>query len=425
MNLFSNNNFRYMFFGRVVSNIGDSLYAVAAMWLVYDLGGSTFYTGLAGFLTVLPRIIQLLSGPLIDKISIRPLLINSQLIQCGLLLVIPLAYYFEFLTIALVLTMSPVIMMFNMLVYPAQMASLPDFVKNEDLTKANSYFTLAYQGIEVGCNAIAGVLIVIFGAVSIYLLDSALFLMGALLFSMIKIEKKPANKQEYWMRNSIINQFKTYQLELREGMKILISKRFSRLLFGMVVINLVGGATFVVLPSFSDYKGGAEIYGLLLMAQAFGSLSGALLTPYLNLEQFRMGKVYGVAFLLSGILWAAAVVMPWKWLIIVVYGIAWVPGGVTNILINTSLQKGVPKQLLGRVFSASFSLSGIAMPIGSLLGGSLGIIIGSFNVIFFSGITVFSVGLFWLADKTTSRLPAIKDIDEETFVNRTFKTHVN
>ncbi|MDQ0175499.1 hypothetical protein ACFOS2_14905 [Bacillus chungangensis] len=93
MKIFLNKNFSFMFFGRVISNIGDSLYTVAAMWLVYDLGGSTFYTGLAGFLTILPRFIQFISGPLIDRLPIRPLLIITQSIQSILLLFIPIAHY--------------------------------------------------------------------------------------------------------------------------------------------------------------------------------------------------------------------------------------------------------------------------------------------------------------------------------------------
>ncbi|WP_308737383.1 hypothetical protein [Paenibacillus sp. PCH8] len=71
MEIFKNKNFTLMFFGRILTNIGDSLYAVSAMWLVYNLGGSSFYTGLAGFLSILPKIIQLLSGPMIDRIPIR------------------------------------------------------------------------------------------------------------------------------------------------------------------------------------------------------------------------------------------------------------------------------------------------------------------------------------------------------------------
>lgn len=420
MSIFLNKNFTYMFLGRVITNIGDTLYAVAAMWLVSDLGGSTFYTGLAGFLTIIPRLIQFFSGPLVDRIPIRPLLVITQMIQAVLLLVIPLAHFFEWLSVTLVLIISPIITTFNMFVYPAQMSSLPQFVTSKDLTKANSLFTFAYQGIETACNAIAGILIVTIGAISIYLLDSILFVMGAIIFSMIQLSKQKPTTTTENSKVTVITYIKNYGTELKEGVSILTSKTFSRLLFGMIAINMVGGATFVVLPEFSKQHGGAEIFGLLLMAQALGSLLGALLTPYLNLERFGMGKVYAVAFLLSGMAWPLSVFSPWTWLMVTIYGLAWFPGGVTNILINTSMQKGIPKHLLGRVFSASFSLSGIAMPIGSLLGGIIGVMIGSVFVICLSGVVVFLVGLFWMIDKTTRKLPRTEDITETTFMKASF-----
>ncbi|ERN53750.1 MFS transporter [Alkalihalophilus marmarensis] len=414
MKLFLNRNFACMFFGRILTNVGDSLYAVAAMWLVYDLGGSTFYTGLAGFLTILPRMIQLLAGPIIDRLPIRKLLITTQLTQALLLLIIPVASYYGFLTVTLVLIISPILTTLNMFVYPAQMAALPSLVENDDLTKANSYFTVAYQGIEIGCNAIAGVLIVAIGAVSIYVLDSVMFLIGAILFSLLRV---PAAPKITSTENKNLQTFiRTYVSELKEGVSVLFNKTLSKLLIGVIGINLVGGATFVVLPAFSDYKGGVEIYGLLLMAQAAGSLTGALLTPYLKLERFGLGKVYAYAFIVSGILWSVAIFSPWTWLVVTLYGLAWLPGGITNILINTVLQKGIPKKLLGRVFSAAYSVSGIALPLGSMAGGVLGVYIGSQYVIALSGIVVLCVGLGWLIDKQTRSLPKINEINESTFI---------
>ncbi|TFE00595.1 MFS transporter [Jeotgalibacillus salarius] len=415
MRIFSNKNFLYMFLGRIVTNIGDTLYAVAAMWLVSDLGGSTFFTGLAGFLTIIPRFIQFFGGPLIDRIPIRPLLIITQCIQSFMLLIIPLAYYFDLLSVSLVLIISPIITTFNMLVYPAQMASLPKFVEEKDLTKANSLFTFAYQGIETGCNAIAGILLVTIGAVSIYLLDSIMFLIGALIFSMINLPKQ-TKREKVSDKQPIITHFKKYGVDLKEGFSILLNKTFSRLLLGVIAINLVGGATFVVLPEFSKQQGGAEVFGFLLMAQALGSLAGALLAPYLKLEKFGLGRVYGTAFIISGILWATSIFSPWTWLMIAIYGLAWFPGGVTNILINTCMQRGIPKHLLGRVFSASFSLSGMAMPLGSLIGGILGMMIGSTYVILFSGIVVLLVGVFWMFDTVTQSLPKSEDVTETTFI---------
>ncbi|MZE66935.1 MFS transporter, partial [Bacillus anthracis] len=48
MDILKNRNFLLLFLGRIFTNIGDSLYYVAAMWLVYKLSGNPFYSGLAG-----------------------------------------------------------------------------------------------------------------------------------------------------------------------------------------------------------------------------------------------------------------------------------------------------------------------------------------------------------------------------------------
>lgn len=42
MGTLKNNNFLFLFLGRIVTNIGDSIYYVAAMWFVFSLGGSAF-----------------------------------------------------------------------------------------------------------------------------------------------------------------------------------------------------------------------------------------------------------------------------------------------------------------------------------------------------------------------------------------------
>lgn len=414
MEIFKNKNFTWMFLGRIITNVGDSLYAVAAMWLVYDLGGSTFYTGLAGFLSIIPRLIQLFSGPLVDRFPIRQLLIYTQILQAILLLIIPVASYFGLLTVSLVLIITPILTTLNMFVYPAQMAALPTFLKKEDLTKGNSLFTLAYQGIDIACNAIAGILIVLLGAISIYILDAVAFLIGAYIFSLIRIPiKKVAEITN--ASNIDLSPKSKYLSELMEGLKIILFTPLSRLLYGIIIINLAIGATFVVLPAFGSEMGGPEMYGLLLMVQALGSLIGALITPYLKLDNVPIGQLYAATFTLSGLAWGISIFSPWSWLTIVIYGVAWIPGGVTNVVINTVIQKGIPEKLLGRVFSATISISGIASPLGGLIGGSLGVLVGSKYIILFSGLVVLLVGIIWILDSVTRNLPSVEKIDHSTF----------
>lgn len=431
MNIFKNKNFTLMFVGRVLTNIGDSLYAVAAMWLVYELGGSSFYTGLAGFISILPRFIQLLSGPFIDRLPIKGILVYSQLIQSLLLLIVPLAYYFDFLTVGLVLMITPILNICNSWVYPVQMSALPKILEKRQLTQGNSLFSVAYQGIDVACNAVSGLLIVALGAVAIYFWNAIGFFIGAILFSQlrfstlhsnkitnsatIKNEEASTSKSKQLKLAGLKTFFQSYKNDFVSGLSILTKTSLSTLLFGVIIINAAGGATFSILPVFSDKLGGAGIYGILLMVQALGSLLGAICAPYLRLERAKLGIVYAVAYIISGLAWCLSVYSPWTWLVVLVYGLAWFPGGAVNVLINTVIQKGVPQHYLGLIFATTIALSGLALPLGSLIGGLLGVWLDSTLVIALSGITVLLVGVYWVFNSTSRSLPKAEHITESYF----------
>ncbi|GAA0373787.1 MFS transporter [Bacillus horti] len=427
MGIFKNRNFSLMFVGRLVSNIGGSLYAVAAMLLIYDLGGSTFYTGLAGFLSILPRIVEFCSGPLIDRIPIRSLLIRTQMIQSVLLLIIPLAAMFNFLSVALVLIITPIISTFNVLIYPAQMAALPKVLPEKDLTKGNSLFTIAYQGVDISFNGIAGILFVMIGPFALYLANSAAFLVGAILFSFIRLTQKSdsssekkslstdsstveaVTKQKRNMKESLDR----YIHDLKEGVSVIVGSFFAKILAGVIILNFVSAATFAVFPEFGLEIGGTEYVGFLLVASAVGSLAGALIAPVLKLERFPLGKMYTVGYLFAGTCWALAAWAPTGWMTLVLYAIAWIPAGALNIVILTALQKIVPKHLMGRVFTAATSLSGIAAPIGHLFGGSLGVWTGSIFIVTLCGSIVILVALYWLVDPECRNLPATENMSED------------
>ncbi|MFC6724587.1 MFS transporter, partial [Halobium palmae] len=161
--LFRNAAFRRLFLGRLVTNAGDSLYYVAAMWLVYELTGSEFYTGVAGFLVMAPAALQFLFGPLVDRLPLRRVFVWTQLLQGALVLVVPVAAHFEALSVALLLTVMPLLSLLNQPVYPAQSAALPRIVDRDGLVAANSLFTFAYQGVDAAFNAVGGVLIAAVG----------------------------------------------------------------------------------------------------------------------------------------------------------------------------------------------------------------------------------------------------------------------
>lgn len=125
MDILKNRNFLLLFLGRIFTNIGDSLYYVAAMWLVYKLSGNPFYSGLAGFLTLLPSALQFLTGPFVDRWPIKNTLVITQVLQCILILIIPITHYFDLLTVQLLLIIMPIVAFIEQFAYPAQSKALP------------------------------------------------------------------------------------------------------------------------------------------------------------------------------------------------------------------------------------------------------------------------------------------------------------
>jgi hypothetical protein len=184
---FQNRSFRRLFAGRVVTNLGDSFYFVAAMWLVYSLTGSAFYSGVAGFLTLAPSALQFLAGPLVDRWSVRRTLTGTQLVQAVVVALVPVVHAAGLLTVEVVLVVMPLLAALNQLVYPAQSAALPRLLEDEDLVAANSAFSIAYQGVEMVANGIGGLLIGLVGAVALFAVDAVTFGLAALLFATVTV----------------------------------------------------------------------------------------------------------------------------------------------------------------------------------------------------------------------------------------------
>ncbi|MGX1264378.1 MFS family permease [Rossellomorea marisflavi] len=404
--LFRNRNFSFMFTGRILSNMGDSIYYVAAMWLVYELGGSAFYTGLAGFLTMLPTLLQFLVGPLIDRLSTKKLLSIVQLLQAWLILMIPLAHFIGYLNVAVVLTIMPVVSMMNQFTYPAQTAALHRIIKKEQLVKGNALFTFAYQGVDMIFNALTGILLPLVGAITLFMMDSAVFLAAALLYSALRLPEKKSTPKRTLKESTL-----QYKKELAEGVMIVFRSYLAIFLVASIVANGAIGATYAILPVYTGESAGASWYGWYLGAISLGLLSGAALAPILT--RFPLGLLTITLFFLGGGSWILSGLSGVSIMGAVLFGLAWLPIGATNIITGAAIQSILPSHLMGRVFSVVASMSAMAMPLGSLLGGSMADRWGSATIFIAAAGAILFISIFWLSVSKLRRLPRSHELSAE------------
>jgi len=408
--LWRNSDFRRFFAGQFVTNAGDSLYTVAVLWLVFELSGSTVLTGIANALLLLPWLLQILAGPVVDRLPLKPVLVGSQAVQGVVVLTLPLAAATGHLSVGVILAVVPALTLATLVMAPMQATLVPRIVDERRLSKANSSLATVTLGLDMMFDALGGAVIAIFGATTLFLVDSATFAVAGLLFAGIAVPSASADENDGGSDDPVLG---AYVEDLRDGIDVLRGTVFIELVGLTAVANLATGVTLAVLPAFGDGLGGPAVYGLLLGALGVGRLVGSVLAP--PLEQVAYGRLLLVGNLLAACCWVAAVAAPSTALTVVLFGLAWVPAGVSGVLTATLNQTVFPTELLGRVSSIKGTASGATLPLGSLIGGVVAELLGPTTMMGLAAFGFGFTGLYILVRPRLRRLPSVVDADPAAF----------
>ncbi|MFC6961004.1 MFS transporter [Halocatena marina] len=408
--LWRNQNFWRFFAGQFVTNAGDSLYTVAILWLVFELSGSTILSGIANALLLLPWLLQILAGPIVDRLPLRPILVGSQALQGIVVLVLPLAAVTGRLSVGVLLAVASVLTLTTVLMAPMQATLVPRIVADARLSRANSALSTVTLGLDMVFDALGGVFIAVFGATTLFLFDSITFAVAGLLFAGITVPVSSTDGEPEATNESV---FGSYVADLQAGVDVLRGSVFVDLVLMTAVFNLATGVTLAILPAFGDARGGPAVYGLLLGALGIGRLVGSLVAPFF--ERVAYGRLKLVGESLAACCWFAAAHAPSLSLTVVLFGLAWVPAGISGVLTATLNQTMFPSDLLGRVSSIKGTASGATLPLGSLVGGLVAEVLGTTTTMGLAAAGFGFTGLYFLVHPQLRRLPPVADASPETF----------
>jgi MFS family permease len=409
--LWRNRDFRRFFAGQFVTNAGDSLYTVAVLWLIFELSGSTVLTGIANALLLLPWLLQILAGPIVDRLPLRPVLVGAQVLQGVVVLALPLAAATGRLSVGVLLAVVPVLTLATLMTAPMQATLVPRIVADTRLSRANSALATITLGLDMVFDALGGVFIAVFGATTLFLFDSVTFVVAGLLFAGITVPTySTADEPPETTGESVLS---SYAADLQAGIDVLRGTVFIELILTTAVANLAIGVTLAIFPAFSDALGGPAVYGLLLGALGIGRLIGSLVAPYL--ENAAFGWLMLVSHSLAACCWLAAVYTPSTALTVVLFGFAWIPAGISGVLTSTLNQTVFPGDLLGRVSSIKGTASGATLPLGSLVGGIVAEVLGTTTTMGLAAFGFGFTGLYLLVRSRLRRLPAVEDADPADF----------
>jgi len=151
----------------------------------------------------------------------------------------------------------------------------------------------------------------------------------------------------------------------------------------------------------------------MLGALGVGRLVGSVVAP--SLERVAYGRLLLVGHSVGACCWLAAVYAPSAALTVVLFGLAWVPAGVSGVLTSTLNQTVFPADILGRVSALKGTAAGATLPVGSLLGGVLAEVVGTTTTMGLAAFGFGFTGAYVLVRPRLRRLPPVADANPAAF----------
>lgn len=372
--LWQHANFRRLWISESVSYIGTQISLVALPLLaVLTLDASPFEMGLLSSAERAPALFfGMFIGVWVDRLRRKPLLIGADLLRAGLLALVPVLWIMDALSIEMLLGIAFLLGALTIVFNVAWQAMVPAIVGKRHLTEANSKLHVSQAVAQVAGPGAGGLLVGLITAPMAIIVDAASYLISAA--ALVRIDQPEARPE---------GTTRSMRHEVGEGLGLVFNDRLMRpLALSGTMIAFFAGIFFAVYLLFlaENLQLGSTAIGLILASGGVGALIGSALVP-------RFAKRFGdgntvicghFLFGFTGLTIPAAVLLPSVALPMVIISefLQW-GWHIVALVSEISIRQTVtPDRLLGRMASTFTFLKSGAMPIGALVGGVLGEVIG-------------------------------------------------
>jgi MFS family permease len=367
--LLSNRDLARLLGGEFVSAIGDWLYIVALLVVIYAETGDPVILGVFGALRTLPYILlSVPAGIVADRLDRRLILLVTDLARGGCMLAMAIVLMTGGPIWALI-ALSVLAACFSTFFYPAIGAYLPNLVENErQLGPANSaWASLDNLGFVVG-PVLGGILVAVGGTNFAFVINAATFLVIA-----VVLWRLPPS-----LNVRAVDEPAPTALDER-GPDAPVSRAP---LVGLGILRfvdylIVGGiGVLTVVLAIEILDAGEAATGLLNAAIGVGGVAGALVAGALVLRRsLRLPLIAGAAVLAIG----SALLGLAPGLVVAFVAIMLVSGGhlVLEVLSATLMQRVTTDAVRGRAVGALMTVDTTAEAVGAL---TVPILVATFGV---------------------------------------------
>jgi MFS family permease len=364
LNVLKQRNFFLLWFGQLISIVGDWVLVIALPFYTYNLTGSALASGGIFIASTLPRLLLgSVAGVFVDRWDRKRTMIVADLLRVLLILMLLLVRSRDWLWLifASAFLESIVSQFFN----PAKSAVIPLLVNEKDLLAANSLNGLSDALTRLLGSALGGMLLSWLGFSFVIFFDAGTFFFSAVMIMFILMPKNPVGSPEVGQAISSKNMAGVWH-EWIAGLKLVKQVRLVLALFIIMGVALLGDSmgTVLIVPLVKNLMGGgAQLLGWLMMAEGLGGLFGGLLVGQWG-KRISPRLLSTTALVSAGLVIFAIFTFPHSILVYPLLGFVGLMGTAWYTSAETLLQMGISDQFRGRIFGTL----GTTLALGSLIG---------------------------------------------------------
>jgi len=366
-----NRSFRQLWFGQVVSQMGDWFDTIALYTIILRLTGSGRDIGLLLVARFVPSFLfGPISGVIADRFSRQRIMIVSDLLRAVVVLGFLFVRRADQLWIIYVLTVFQLGL--STFFEPAKTAAIPSIVEDRELVAANAISSVTWSVMLTLGAAMGGFITSWFGTDVAFILDAATYLLSAALIASIRVTKRRERPRQKLSLGRLLGITETI-----EGIKYV--KDRPRVLALLLVKPAwgFGGGILTLLAVFGERifpvgKNAAGGIGVLFAARGIGTAVGPIVARRVAGEADRRMQTWiGIAFLLAGVFYMAFGSATSFVFALIVLGIAHCGGSILWVFSTVILQRAVEDNFRGRVFAAELALLTLTMAASNYATGEL------------------------------------------------------
>ncbi len=387
-----NKSFRNLWFGQVVSELGDWLNSIAIYALILKLSDSGMAMAGAMMAKLLPIVlISPIAGVVVDRVDRKVVMISSDLLR----FVVVLGFLFieDQSTLWFIYALVIIEISLSGFFEPARSAIIPSLVPKEHLVTANALSGSTWSVMLAFGAALGGVVVSLFGIRVAFIVDACTFLISAWFISKIpsvtKPDKNSKNKNGFQELTDAMNFFR------KEPVVLVLSLLKSGLAVAGGIMTLIPLMASQVITKPAMLSLGV---GILYSARGLGAAVGPLLVKKLFGETTTvLNWSIAAAFFLKALSYLFIGNSSNMLTLSLGVAAATLFGSIIWVFSSALIHLSTPDKYLGRVFSFELAVMTLVMGISNWGVGfaidDLGLT--SHQVAFVMAVLVTISGLFW------------------------------